>query len=319
MVDNSPFFIIGAGRSGTTLLRLILAGHSRLHIPPETWFIRSLVQELPLTGALTPAQVGRAVRIMTEHYRWPDMDIAPETLHDWAAALHNPTLTDMTNLVYIHHMEKNRKQRFGDKTPIYYQIVPQLSVLYPDAKFIHLIRDGRDVAISFIDVEWDYYYEKDKFEWTDAMRARRAYLHSPLAGRILEVKYEDLVLDLEPTVRRICTFLGEQFEPAMLDWQQTMDLIPARERHIHRKLSQPVSADAVAIWKRKLTSAECFAMEACLHRDLRQLGYPVRFGGAGWRPLLDATGWLLQTGAPLVRRGFRYLKQHNLVSKTAYF
>src|SRR5579863_645595 len=90
MVDNTPFFIVGAGRSGTTLLRLILAGHSRLHIPPETWFVRTLVSELPLTERLSAAEVDRAIGLMIDDYRWPDMGIAPDDLRRRVATLNGP-------------------------------------------------------------------------------------------------------------------------------------------------------------------------------------------------------------------------------------
>ena len=165
MVENSPFFIIGAGRSGTTLLRLILAGHSRLHIPPRPGSSVRWSKSLPLTDPLTPAQVDRAVSIMTGDYRWPDMGIAADDLRSWAMAMQHPKLVDIINLVYQRHLHDSGKQRFGDKTPVYYSILPQLLTLYPGAKFIHLIRDGRDVAISWIDVGWERYYERDKFEW----------------------------------------------------------------------------------------------------------------------------------------------------------
>ena len=318
MVDDSPFFIIGAGRSGTTLLRLILTGHSRIHIPPETWFIRPLVESLPLTDPLTPAQVDRAVSIMTGDYRWPDMGIAADDLRNWAMAMQHPKLVDIINLVYQRHLHDSGKQRFGDKTPVYYSILPQLLTLYPGARFIHLIRDGRDVAISWIDVGWERYYERDKFEWGHAMQYRQKHLNSAYAGRILDVKYEDLVNDLEVTVRRICAFLGEHYEPEMLNWQHLTTMIPERERHIHGKLGQPVSKDAIAVWRNKLTIGECFAMEACLHKDLRLLGYELRFSAAGWRPVLDVAGWVLYTAAPLLGRGTRFLKRRNLLRKTAY-
>lgn len=318
MVDNTPFFIIGAGRSGTTLLRLILAGHSRLHIPPETWFVEPLVRKLPLTGALGPADIECAVSIMTQDYRWPDMEISAADLSRWATELENPTLVSIINLVYRYHLERTGKQRFGDKTPIYFNIVPELLTLYPEAKFIHLIRDGRDVAVSCIDVDWDRYYERTSFEWTRAMAKRREYLNSSFASRILDVHYEHLVEDLEGTVRHICAFLGEDFEQGMLEWQHLTTLVPARERHIHAKLNQPVTSDAIATWRRKLSAPECFAIEACLHRDLQQLGYPLKFAGKGWRPLLQIAGALLYTSAPLLGRTVRYLKRRDLLPKTIY-
>jgi hypothetical protein len=317
MVDNAPFFIIGSGRSGTTLLRLILAGHSRLHIPPETWYILYLIEQLPVTDVLTTAQVERAVTIMAEDYRWPDMNISPEELRRRVATLNNPRLVDIINLVYQQHLEWSGKSRFGDKTPIYFKIVAELAAMYPGAKFIHLIRDGRDVAISWIDLNYDRYYE-DSFEWTMAMKSRKSFLHGPQSQQILEVRYEDLVTDLERTVRQICNFLGEEFEPAMLNWDGLRDLVPERERHIHGKLGQPLSRDAIAVWRRKLSAMECFAVEACLWRDLKQLGYPLRFAGTGWQPLLDVTGWMLRTSGPLLRLGIPFLQRRNLLRKRIY-
>jgi hypothetical protein len=318
MVDTTPFFIIGSGRSGTTLLRLILAGHSRLHIPPETWFLRGLVKELPLQGVLAPVQVERAIDIMTTGYRWPDMGIAADDLRRWTAALQEPSLADLTGLVYRRHLEIAGKPRFGDKTPAYFQIVPQLAELYPGAKFIHLIRDGRDVAISWIDLNYDRYYERPGFEWTTVMQTRRTYVNGPHWHQILEVKYEELIADPEVTARRICAFLGEAFEPAMLDWQERVALVPERERSIHPKLGRPISNDAIGLWKTRLSPFECFAIEACLHRDLQELGYQLRFSGIAWRPFLDAAGWALRAMAPLLGRVTRYLRRRNALPRVIY-
>ena len=71
--------------------------------------------------------------------------------------------------------------------------------------------------------------------------------------------------------------------------------------------------------KAKLNAAECLAVEACLHKDLRQLGYELRFASSAYRPLLNTVGRLLYAGAPLLGRTSRYLKRHNLLAKTAYF
>jgi Sulfotransferase family len=312
-VDKPPFFIVGAGRSGTTLLRLILAGHSRLHIPPETWFIRDLVSELPLSGALTHDQIQRCVEIMTGNYRWPDMGIAADDLRRWVIDLENPALRDVINLVYLRHLQRSGKHRFGDKTPHYIHIVPQLAALYPGAKFIHLIRDGRDVAISQIDLGWDSYYERNKFDWSLAMESRRGYLKSPCANCILEIRYEDLIRNTSATIEQICAFLDEPFEPAMLEWHHLTALVPSRERHIHRRLEQPMSNEKVGGWQHRLSALECFAVESCLHRDLTQLGYQLRFSGAAWQPLLGATGAVLQAMAPWLRSGVRKLKKRHLL------
>jgi Sulfotransferase family len=316
VVNNSPFFIVGAGRSGTTLLRLMLVGHSRIDIPPETWWIEPLVHRLPLTEPLTRSQAASAVAIMTGDYRWPDMDIAPQQLQEWVDALDRPKLVDVINLVYAYHLRRSGKPRFGDKTPKYCQIVPELLKLYPDASFIHLIRDGRDVAISWIELGWDRYYQPD-FEWKCATRRMQSYAGG-LRDRILDVRYEQLVARPEAELRRICQFLGEEFEPDMLHPDQRTNLVPERERGIHQRLKQPIRQDSTAVWRRKLRGWECFAMEACLYRDLHRLGYRLRFAGTPWRPALAATGSILGLSAPLLRRVIPRLQRHRLLPRSIY-
>lgn len=319
MSSSAPFFIVGCGRSGTTLLRLILSGHSRIHILPETWFVEPLVRQLPLTEPLTSAQVQSAIAIVTGHYRWPDMDIGAEDFKAWAMTLDAPRLVDLVNLVYRHHLEKSGKARFGDKTPPYIGIVPELAVLYPDAKFIHLIRDGRDVAISFIEADFeDRCYDGERFEWLRAIHKGLAYRDLPLSRHLLEVRYEDLVLNLESTIRGICDFLGETFEPAMLDWQPNVNMVPERERHIHTKLDRPISSETVGAWEKKLSGFECFVMEACLRKELTALGYRLRFGAAQWRPLLAISAFFLRGMAPLLDRAIPYLQRRDYLSKKVY-
>lgn len=316
MADQAPFFIIGAGRSGTTLLRLILVGHSRLHIPPETWFLRPLVRDFPLTGALTQQQVERAIETMVRHERWPDMNLAAEELRRRAAALAQPTLVDLIDVVYRHLLTASGKQRLGDKTPHYFAIVPELATLYPRAKFVHMVRDGRDVAISWIDAGWQRYYEPG-FEWPAAMACLRRD-RAMYQEQVHAVRYEDLVRQPEETTRRICDFLGEAFEPAMLDWQGRIGLVAERDWHLHARLRQPLSDDAIAVWRRRLSAAECFAMEACLHRELAQSNYALRFDARGWRPVFGVAGGVLRTLAPVLRRGIPYLQRRGLLRRSCY-
>lgn len=316
MADQAPFFVVGAGRSGTTLLRLILAGHSHLHIPPETWFLRPLVRDFPLTGALTQPQLERAIEIMVRHERWPDMNLPADEFRSQTAALTQPTLVDLIDLVYRHLLRTSGKQRLGDKTPHYFAIVPELATLYPGAKFIHLVRDGRDVAISWIDAGWQRYYERG-FEWPAAMadlhRDRSAY-----PDRVLEVRYEDLVLQPAEVAQHICAFLGETYEQTMLDWPDRTELVASRDRHLHARLQQPISDNAIAVWRRRLSVVECFAVEACLHRELTHAGYDLRFSTRVWRPLFRLTAGLLHTLAPLLRRGIPYLQKRGMLRENVY-
>jgi len=293
VVSTAPFFIVGSGRSGTTLLRVILASHSRISIPPETWYLNRLQEFLELKRPLLPDEVERVAQIMTNHYRWPDMDIDANEFRFEVSQIRTPYLRDVAEVVYRKHVERDHKSRWGDKTPGYIAILPQLADIFPEAKFIHFIRDGRDVAKSFQLRQWygPWLHENTR-EWIESMDFNERWSRTELSSRIFQASYENLVLDTEKSVREICDFLGEQFEPQMLSWQRQVDnLVPAREAHIHSNLKQEPDASNIARWKREMTLREVFVAEAFMGRHLKSLGYELKFSSAAWSPLFAIARW----------------------------
>lgn len=289
---TAPFFIVGSGRSGSTLLRLMLAAHSRLAIPPETWYLVPVVQRFSLDRALTPAEVESAISIITSHYRWPDMKLEGGEFRRRVGELSEPRVRDLADVVYRWHLESAGKVRWGDKTPPYIEIVPQLAKMYPDARFIHLVRDGRDVALSFRAVGWTEspWLHDNAREWIRAMECYWRWLRSGLRDRILLVRYEDLVLKTEATLRRICAFIGEEFESQMLSWERLVDeQVPRREHWHHAKLKMRIGAEGVARWKREINGRWTFVCEAFMGAHLRRLGYELRYSSPLWRPVFAVT------------------------------
>lgn len=316
---SRPFFIVGAGRSGTTMLRLILAGHSGLHVCPETWFIADLAAHLPRREPLTPMELERAITLITGHYRWPDLGLSETELRRMVADLERPTLRAVIDTIYGRLARAVGKPRIGDKTPLYVRILPTLAELYPDAQFIHLLRDGRDVAMSYIDAGWWRHrcYQGDRFEWTAAVRAARDFASKARAGTWFELRYEELVAAPEVVVRRLCAYLGEGFEPSMIDFPNRVDLVPERERRIHPRLIQPITAAAIGKWQH-LSPTELFVMEACLHRDLIENGYALRYAGRMWRPILALAGACLTIASPLLQVIVPAMKRRGLIGARAY-
>jgi len=308
MIDReSPIFIVGCSRSGTTLLRLILAGHSRICIPAETGFLLPLVHSLPLDRPLSSEEADQALHLITGHPRWPDLKLRAETLHGTVAAISHPRLRDIIDAVFGLVSQAAGKPRWGDKTPQYIEIVPQLSELYPGARFIHLIRDGRDVAMSFKRSGFhERWYHGKEYDWTQALRLASQYRSSKLSDQFLEMKYEDLVSDLENNLRRLCQFLGESFEPGMLGWKSTIEQqIPERGLGIHHALRRDPSSDDIGRWSQDLNWMEILAVESFLGSDLTEMGYPLRFAGSAWKPVLWLTRQGLRSARPLLDRFWR--------------
>jgi Sulfotransferase family len=298
---TAPFFIVGSGRCGSTLLRMMLAAHSRLCIPPETWYLLPLVRAFRFDRPLSPDEVEAAVSMITGHYRWPDMKLSAKEFRCGVGQLALPYLRDLVEVVYRWHMQAEEKVRWGDKTPPYIEILPELAMMYPDSRFIHLIRDGRDVTKSFQATDWvDGRWLHDKAaEWIRALDCHWRLARSEIRDRILEVRYEKLVLETEATLREICRFIGEEFEPQMLLWERQVDkLIPSRETPNHQKLKQRIGPEAVSRWKRELSARETFVAEAFMGSHLTRLGYERRYAGPLWQPAFALTRWYCRTVLP---------------------
>jgi len=273
--QDTPFFILGSGRSGSTLLRMILACHSRIVIPPETWFLLDWTQRFDPVAPLAKAQVEEAVNLAVNHYRWPDFNIDAGDFRERALALRQPKLRALADIIFDEFRRREGRARWGDKTPPYCRIIPELRKIYPGALFIHLIRDGRDVTKSFHDRQWrGRLLHENTAEWLEATADIQRHRGQLTDEEFLEVRYEDLVLDTEATIGRICDFLGEETEPGMFSWEGAVaEKIPSRELHIHKKLLRKPQPTDVDRWKRELTPFQVACLEAYIGDRLSDFAY----------------------------------------------
>src|ERR1700752_2150831 len=192
-VMTAPFFIVGSGRSGSTVLRMMLASHSRIAIPPETWFLLPLVKKFSIECSLDAAEIESALAIIIGHDRWRDMKLDADEFQSEVSQLSLPHIGDLAEVVYRLHMKAEGKARWGDKTPPYIEILPDLARIFPHSRFIHLVRDGRDVAKSFQATGWfGGWLHDNSREWTQALKWHWRWFHSELRERILEIRYEEL-------------------------------------------------------------------------------------------------------------------------------
>jgi hypothetical protein len=175
----------------------------------------------------------------------------------------------------------SRRRLLVEKLPENSFRVRWLSAIFPAARFIHIIRDGRDVALSLRQRGWDGVTTYDFAEnWRDdvsgAVNAGRAL--GP--EMYLEVSYEDLVLRTEPTLRRICAFLREDFEDVMLHFYEGAENeIPTWESQYHEKTRRPPQVNDVQRWKREMSGLHVAIFESVAGRTMDQVGYPRRFRG----------------------------------------
>ena len=262
---KEPFFVVGSDRSGTTMLRMMLDAHPGLRMGFESWFLIELMDALPLRGQLSGDQVNRAYEILCGHPRWRRWGVSDEALAACLEDLDDPDLSELVEAVFRQYLGGSGETRWGDKTPAYVSEIKRIHTVFPCAQFIHLIRDARDVCISLRKVRWHgptlvhmaRYWREQVSIGMETGRALGDALY-------LEVPYEALVTDLETTLRRICSFLGESFDPDMLDWHElTPKKTAGVKMRFHPKLDRAPRPSDTSRWKSELSSMSVAIVETC--------------------------------------------------------
>jgi Sulfotransferase family len=281
---TAPLILLGVSRSGTTLLRVILDRSPGLAIPDESFFIPLLARR---HGRTIDAE-----RFLSDVSRIPAIREWGISVADVAPRLPSGMPTgDAIAAIFEAYAAAAGKPRWGDKTPMYMRHLALLEKLFPDAQYVHLIRDGRDAALSFLQMPegtftrtWAHPRTPAQFGclWRREVGDARALGRRVGASRYHEVRYEELVADAESTVRGICEFAAMAFEAAMLDYTGSVDV--SAKPHQQRLLKPPTTG--VRSWREAMSAADIAAFDAVSGDLLRELGYEV---GAQARPGPRAT------------------------------
>ncbi|HET8985319.1 MAG TPA: sulfotransferase [Trueperaceae bacterium] len=284
--NQQPFFVVGSDRSGTTLLRLYLNASSRLAIPSESWFLIDLFAARQ-GGAFEPGRVldaaglERAIAIVTEHPRFRDgWHVDTDELRARLSGEGEVTLPTFIDALFRLETSLPADGRWGDKTPEYALHIADLNEAFPQAQFVHIVRDGRDVYLSLASKRWrdrgHTPYELGRY-WTRTVTEAGAAGAWLGPGRYLLVRYEDLVLDTRSTLERVTAFLGVEFEEAMLDaHEQAATIVTPSESTagVHDKLFRAPRTTDVARWRESPRSVGVVLASGVMAEPLRTYHYP---------------------------------------------
>jgi hypothetical protein len=247
-----PIFVVGCPRSGTTLLRLILDSHPSISAGPESrflWGIRGI-----------------------EERNWSTLAGFGLSLDEWHANVR--TLFEAFHRRYADHQGKTR---WADKSPDYALMLDYVDVLYPNAQIVHIVRDPRDVIDA-----WRRFYGVKSIHraaraWVRYVGAAHEFALGQPADRVIELRYEDLVRQPEPTLRDLFTRLGEPWDDDVLNFADRP----------HRFGAQPLRQDE-QWWDRSNTEVHTTSIGVG-HRAYTAVPFAfIRRTGAD---LLDAFGY----------------------------
>lgn len=272
--DYPPVFIVGCDRSGTTLLRLMLNKHSKIDIPDESDFVSYLSDKRKKYGDLNKDEnLELLYRDLYSVNRYRAWRLDEKTVREKIFSSDRSFRT-ILRAPFELHMEQQGKKRWGDKTPQYTRHIPQINKIFPDALFINIIRDGRDVATSLKKVSWfsnniidiAYYWKKNVHL---ACASKKI-----LGNRYLQITYEDLVTSPQETLQNICAFINESYEPSMMEYSETSKLdFNEMYRGDHKLLREKPTTTRIGVWRKELTERDIYIFELIAGEVLEKVGY----------------------------------------------
>jgi len=297
MTENSdrPIFIFGCPRSGTTLVRVMLDGHPRIAVSRETEIAFPLLLDTRLQRDTPRLTLDTLVTDNTLQ-RW-GLDI------DQVRAFVNRAMprsnADLLRAVFASYAESHGKPRWANKMPTYVYHLRALATLFPDAQFVHVIRDGREVAASLHERSWGpRTIVRGALEWRRAVRIARADARHLDRDRYIEIRLEDLLAQPEEHLRRLCGFLGEEYSSEMLAYPGRVEGSHLARVKDHRHLTSPPTT-GLRDWRTGVSAREQAAVEVICHRLLRDLGYPP--GKTSVVGVVFAAGVVLRASAGAVK------------------
>lgn len=265
--SDPPFFIVGSARSGTTFLRLTMNAHPEIAVPPESRFITEL------RGGEDTVDVEDFLERLAAHKRFAAWELPVESVREQLGGRASVPYADAIAAAYAAYAQAHGKSRWGDKTPRYVVNIPELAELFPDSRFIHLIRDGRDVALSYADVPFGPKNVAKAAElWANRVATGIRDGRELERGRYIEIRYADLVEDNEGEIKDICAFVGVPFAPSMLDTKEAEKGALARADKYNPNVKGEVKK-RVRSWKTDMPPEHIEIFEAIAGDVLSELGF----------------------------------------------
>lgn len=298
-LSGRPIFIGGDGRSGTTLLNVVLDSHPDLAVGPELHFAGPenlgpyILHCIDLIEKKDPRTIGKALgenpdikpgvqcvrRIQRAGFEIDDLKrLIPDAMQRTKSDLESfPDRSVLVDLLGRLACERGKKSRWGFKIMREIRNVRKYADVWPEAQFVHIIRDGRDVAASQMLEHGSWGYgdiEKAASGWVSVIEEARA---SAQGLSYHEIRYEDLVTDPEPALRSLLSFLGVSWDPAVLRHEQEDHaFFHTHVRHPSRDAAKkPINTSAVGRYRQDLSPEQIAGFEAIAMPKLRELGYPT--------------------------------------------
>ncbi len=276
------FFVVGRPRSGTTLLRTLFDAHPNVSFPPECQFIINLY---PRYGKITQWQEKDLIAFYNDlKQQWlfdtwnMDYDLLKKALLKHTGIYSYGNICKVVYKQYSSLFDKKELLFIGDKNPGYAIYTKLLLKVFPEAKFIHIIRDYRDnfVSIKNVDFElpipslvaqkWKYFYKKFN---KDSISYPSAYF---------VINYEKLAKEPVKYFSELCKFIGIEYDESVFNFHEKKDDIlkqypPGYIHTYHSSLMEKINTSKIGVWKKQLSKRQAKLMDITIGKIAEKSGY----------------------------------------------
>lgn len=264
-----PVFIVGAPRSGTTLLRAMLNRHPRIGLSDETYYFYYVYLRRRTFGDLAhPANRKSLIESYSATERMHRLKVDLPRLKERLMAEGTSYPAFFATILQF-YAEAQGKVRAGEKTPHHAWYVDTLLDWYPSGRVIHLVRDPRDVCASLFNVPWGRKTATANADlWVNLTSAAERGQGNP---RFCRVRYEDVVADPERVMRELCAFIGEGYDPAMLSTTP----VSTADKPWFLRSHDALSKDRLGAWQGQLSPNDVRLIEAGAGPLMKAMGYEL--------------------------------------------
>lgn len=245
-----PFFIVGSGRSGNTLLRAMLTAHKQVSIPPESYvfpiMLDRFIKQNGMDWNSLVCNVLKPLEDSPDFYTWGiDLTLLKNELYNLNEK--NKTFSRIIDKLYSYYAKEKfpGSTMWGDKTPLNTFHLEEINLALPNSKYIHVIRDGRDVVSSYLKAGIYDSVEKASSRWWQSIEQARLFGKNSESSKYIEVRYENLVSNPLEELQRVSSFLNIHFEKEMLDFFKIYDKLGDTVLAHHNNVQNPVNPNSI--------------------------------------------------------------------------
>jgi protein-tyrosine sulfotransferase len=269
-ITNPHFFIIGSGRNGSTLLAAILNAHKDIFIPPEQFVLPYAILRRYVfffwSGKRWANNVKKLFSNTNKTIKW---DIATNHI-----AYKQKDVSYLVNNIFNTHRNKVKPNSivWGDKSPLNTNFIKYIYPEFTKAKYIFLVRDPRDVALSYKKYLGNQFFTFGIWKWRDSVKA---YEYLQARTEVLLVKYEDLVHAPAKEISKIIAYLNLKEDDSNSSAKVLPEQMGVEDDSHHQNLKKPISPRSVGNWKNELSEKELNYFLGNIKNKMKSFGYSI--------------------------------------------